>query len=87
MDEGGGSVGNNGCMCNNRGPGDDGGMGNNGGVCNNRVGRNGDSRSLTVGWNTLIGHLSDLTTVAVGYVVVDVLDSAVGQSHPVGSGG
>ena len=61
---------------------DEGGsVGNNGCMCNNRVGRNGDRRSLTVGWNTLIGHLSDLTTVAVGYVVVDVLDSAVGQSH------
>ena len=55
------------------------GVGNNWGV--------GNGGSGSIGGNSLVGHFGDVAAVGVSHVVVDVLDPAVGQGHPVGAAG
>ena len=43
--------------------------------------------AMSIGGNPLIGHIRDIPTVRICHVVVDVLDPAVWEGHPVGAGG
>merc|ERR1719385_537350 len=69
----------------NRSMGNYRGVGNNRGMGNNRVGNLDWSRS--VGGNSLIGDLSNISTVGISGVVVDNLGSAIRKSNSVGSRG
>ena len=59
--------------------------------CNNRSVSNnwgvGNGGSGSIGGHALVGHVGDVATVSISHVVVDVLDPAVGQGHPVGAAG
>merc|ERR1719378_480872 len=87
-----GSVGNDGTVGNNRSVGNSNrsmgnhrAVGNNRGMGNNRVGNLDWSRS--VGGDSLIGDLSNISTVGISSVVVDNLGSAIRKSNSVGSRG
>ena len=60
---------------------------------NGSMGHNGSSmamamsNSIAIDGDPIIGDICDIPTVCISHVVVDVLDPAVGEGHPVGAGG
>ena len=45
------------------------------------------SNSMSIGGDSFIGDISYIPTVCISHMVVDVLDPAVGEGHPVGARG
>merc|ERR1712180_391554 len=75
-------------MGNNWGMGNsNGSVGNSNGSMGNNGSSMGNNRTRSIGGNSFVGDLSNISTVGISSVVADNLGSAIGKSYSVGSSG